>query len=578
MTVRRLWLAGAVGAVASGAAVALLATSAWLISRAAEQPPVLTLTVAAVLVRTLAITRAAGRYVERLLGHDAAFRQLTDLRVAVFARLIDLAPVGLARFSTGDLLARIVADVDATLDRTLRVILPWAQGAVVMLATVAFAWWLLPGVGAVVAVASLLGLLLLPRLVAAISAHAEARMAPARGDLSSAVVGMLSAQRELVAFGAVARSLDAVAERDSTLTRLAGRESASLGAGAGLGIAVQGAAVIGSLLVAIPAVADGRLAPVWLAVLALLPLAAYDVVMTLPSAAITRERVRASQQRLDEILASPRPVSDPIVAQLIPVGEVVITIRGMTASWGATDALRGIDLDVRGRERVAIVGPSGSGKSTLASVLMRFLDYQGSVRISGVELHDSDGDQVRGVIGYLSQDSHVFATTIADNLRIASPSATEDELVDVLERVQLGDALRRLPLGLETDLGEPGVALSGGERQRLALARLLLADRRLVVLDEPTEHLDPDAADLLARDLRQLDVPTILITHRMHEASQCDRILVLDAGVIVAAGTHAELLDADGWYADRWRAEADRVDVAGIVEAIPTGTAIRRAP
>ncbi len=573
--VRRLWaamrpergrlaFAALLGFIAAASTVALMGTSGWLISRAAEMPPVLALSVAAVLVRAFALSRSFFRYVERIVGHDAAFRGLTGLRVAVYERLDVLAPVGLARFSRGDLLARLVADVDAAMDLPLRVVLPWAQAALVSVGTVVFMAWLIPGAGAVVGLALLAGLVAVPWVVARIAARAEARIAPMRGQVSGAVVADLDGCAELLAFGAVDASVAHVRTLDRELTAVARREAAGLGLGVGVSVLVQGAAVIGSLLVAIPAVTSGRLAPVWLAVAALVPLAAYDVIASLPNSALAYQRVRAAAGRLDDVLDARPPVEDPPRPRPLPERAATLECRDLVARWDPSGppTLRGVGFAVGPGERVAVVGPSGSGKSTLAAVLLAFLSYDdGVAELEGVPISELAGDDVRRRVCLLTQSAHVFDTTLRDNLRLGKPDADDGELVAILDRVRLGGWLASLPDGLGTELGPRGSTLSGGERQRLALARLLLADRPVVVLDEPTEHLDPLTADAVTADLLQATEgrATVYITHRLSGIERVDRIYVLDAGRVQAVGTHEALLSRGGWYADRWQEERDRV-------------------
>ncbi len=574
----RLAAAALFGVIAAASTVALLGTSGWLISYAAELPPVLSLSVAAVMVRSFALSRSVFRYLERLVGHDAAFRGLTDLRVTIYERLERLSPVGLLRFGRGDLLARLVADVDAALDLPLRVVLPWVQAALVSAATVAFLSWLVPGAGLALGIVLVIGLVVVPWIVARIAARTERRLAPTRGALSASVVSSLDGAADLLAFGAVDAALSDIGRCDTELTAVAKRESAGLGLGIGLSTALQGIAVVACLVAAIPAVVDGRIAPAWLAVAALLPLAAYDIVATLPTSALAYQRVRGSAERLNEVLSAPDPVHDPREAEPVPRPPLPLRCRGLQAAWTDEPVLRGIDLDLGAGERVAVVGPSGAGKSTLAMVLLRFLDYSGCVELSGTDLRALDGDSVREEVGLLTQDAHIFDTTVRENLHLGAPRATDDELRAVLARVGLAGWLTRLPRGLDTDLGPHGAAISGGERQRLALARLLLAERRLLVLDEPTEHLDPQAADALTDDLLAVTAgrSTLLITHRLRGLDRVDRVVVLIAGQVRAVGTHAQLVAQGGWYAERWHAEQERGDLATLIEGIPAGTALVR--
>lgn len=574
---RELAGAGILGAIASISAVALLGTSAWLISTAAEMPPVLTLTVAAVMVRFLALSRALFRYAERLVGHDAAFRGLTELRVVVYSSLERLAPTGLSAFGRGDLLARLVTDVDAALDLPLRVILPWAQAVLVAAATVVFLGWLLPVAGVVIGVLSVVALAVTPWLIARMARTAEARMAPAKADLSSAVVRALDATSEITAFGAGAAAARRIHGLDDDVTRLSARESFSLGVGGGIGVLVQGAAVAAALVIAVPAVTSGRIAPVMLAVVALLPLALFDVLSGLPASALAYQRLRGSAVRIQEVETAPTPVPEPDEPVAVPTNVTGLTVRAVTAHWTvAAAAIEDVDLTVGSGQRVAVVGPSGSGKSTLANVLMGFLPYTGSVRYAGVEVRDVDGDDLRHHIGMLTQQAHIFDTTIADNVRIGSPEATDDEVAAALEAAQLTAWVDGLPAGMATTVGSFGVTISGGERQRIALARLLIAGRPFVILDEPTEHLDGPTADALSETMATaLASSTVLtITHRLVGLESADLIVELQGGRVAARGTHAELLALDGWYARQYRLESERQDMSALLPQLPVGRGV----
>ena len=574
---RELAVAGLLGAAASASAVALMGVSGWLISRAAEMPPVLTLTVAAVLVRFLALSRALLRYVERLVGHDAAFRGLTQLRVVVYRNLERLAPNGLAAFGRGDLLARLVADVDAALDLPLRVVLPWVQAALVSAATAAFLVWLLPASGAAIGLLALVALVAIPWLAARIAQAAEARMAPAKAEMSATVVRALDATPEITAFGAGPAATARVRALDDGLTRLNLRESYALGVGSSVGIVVQGAAVALALAIAIPAVTDGRIEPVWLAVIALLPLALFDVLATLPGSALAYQRLRGSALRLQEVEQAPSPVVEPADPRAVPDAFTGVRLAGVSASWVAGETtLHGVDLVIEPGQRVAVVGPSGSGKSTLAAVLMGFLPYEGSATLSGVELRDTDGDDLRRHVGLLTQQAHIFDTTIADNVRIGDPHADDDAVAGVLAAAQLDDWVAALPSGAQTTVGSFGLTISGGERQRIALARMLLADRPLAILDEPTEHLDGPTADALTRTLSAAlrDRTVLLITHRLIGLEQVDRIIELHGGRVRASGTHDELMGLDGWYAQQWRLESERRDMSALLADLPVGRGV----
>ncbi|KRV47234.1 ABC transporter [Wenjunlia vitaminophila] len=547
----RFLLAAVLGSLALACAVGLMATSGYLISRASQQPPVLYLMVAVTATRAFGIGRAVFRYAERLVAHDATFRVLADLRVAVYRRLTRIAPAGLGRAHRGDLLSRLVADVDALQDHFLRWLLPAAAAVTVGVASVGLTGWLLPEAGVLLAVGLLVAGALVPALSAVLARRVERRLAPARGELSTSVVDLLTGTAELTVAGALPRALAATRRADAVLTRLASRSSATAALGAGLTALTTGLTVAGCALTGVWAVHDGRLDGVLLAVVVLAPLAAFEAVTPMPLAAQYRQRTRRAQERINELLAAPEPVVEPDHPAPVPSDPYPLRVRGLTARYPGQrrPALAGVDLDLTPGRRVAVVGPSGSGKTTLAQVLLRFLDPEsGTVTLAGRSVRDCDGDEVRRVVGLCAQDAHVFDSSLRENLRLARPDCTEAELWDALARARLRDWVAGLPDGLDTMVGEHGARLSGGQRQRLALARALLADFPVLVLDEPAEHLDLPTADALTADLLAATEgrTTVLITHRLAGLDAVDEIVVLDAGHVVQRGTWAELAEADG--------------------------------
>ncbi|AKZ56762.1 Transport ATP-binding protein CydCD [Streptomyces ambofaciens ATCC 23877] len=547
----RLGLALLLGSLALGSAVGLMATSGYLISRASEQPPVLYLMVAVTATRAFGIGRAVFRYAERLVSHDAVLRMLADTRVAVYRRLERLAPAGLRRSRRGDLLSRLVADVDALQDYWLRWLLPAASAVVVSAASVGFTAWLLPEAGAVLAVGLLAAGVGVPMVTGAVSRRAEGRLAPARGLLATRVADLLSGTAELTVAGALpARSAEA-RRADGALTRIASRAATATAVGDGLTALVSGLTVAGAALVGVQAVADGRLAGVAMAVVVLTPLAAFEAVLGLPSAVQYRRRVHKSAERVYEVLDAPEPVREPETPRQVPASPFPVVLKGLTArhSGQDRDAVAELDVTLAEGRRVAVVGPSGSGKTTLAQVLLRFLDAEaGSYTLAGVDAYVLAGDDVRRLVGLCAQDAHLFDSSVRENLLLARKDATEEELRVALARARLLEWADSLPEGLDTLVGEHGARLSGGQRQRLALARALLADFPVLVLDEPAEHLDLPTADALTADLLAATEgrTTLLITHRLAGLGAVDEVIVLDEGRVVQRGTYAELAAVPG--------------------------------
>jgi thiol reductant ABC exporter CydC subunit len=557
----RLALATLLGAGAVAAAIGLIATSAWLISRSAQRPQESAVAVAIVGVQFFALARGLCRYGERLVGHDAAFRVLSDLRVSVYERLERLAPLGLPAFASGDLLARLIHDIDALQDLLLRVLPPFAIALGVGTATVGLLWVMLPAAGVILLVALVIAGTLVPWLTRRLAARSEARQAKARAQLTSSVVDLIEGAPELVVNGALTEQLSRSLAADAELTRVARASARTAGVGQGLTSLCSGLAMWGALLVGVGAVRAGRMDGVLLAGLALIPLVAFELVAGLPAATQTLQRVRRSAARVLEVIGTQAPVAEPARALPLPAPPYSLRARGVRARYPGAErwALDGVDLDLSPGRRVAVVGPSGAGKSTLAGVLLRFLEYEhGSVTLDGVEIADLDGDACRTVIGLASQDAHVFDNTLEENLRLARRRATPDQLRAALAAVRLLDWAEGLPLGLSTEVGERGARMSGGQRQRLAVARALLADFPVLILDEPGEHLDTETADAIVADLLAVtrEKATLLITHRLAGLQEVDEVLVLDEGLVIERGTHAELLARAGRYAALWRQES----------------------
>ncbi|WP_405711205.1 thiol reductant ABC exporter subunit CydD [Streptomyces xanthophaeus] len=539
------------GALAVGCSVGLMAVSGWLISRASEQPPVLYLMVAVTATRAFGMGRAVFRYAERLVSHDAVLRMLADLRVAVYRRLERIAPAGLREHRRGDLLARLVADADALQDYWLRWLLPLGTAVLVGTGSVAFTTWLLPEAGAVLAAGLLAAGVGVPLVSGACARRAERRLAPARGELATRVADLLSGTAELTVAGALQDRKNRARQSDGVLTGIAARGAAATGLGSGLSALVCGLTVVASAAVAAGAVHEGRLSGVAMAVAVLTPLAAFESVAGLPLAVQYRQRVRRSAERVYEVIDAPVPVAEPEAPQPLPAEAFPLRLTGLSARHPGQerDALHGLDLTLEAGRRLAVVGPSGSGKTTLAQVLLRFLDpSEGAYTLGGTDARLLDGDDVRTVVGLCAQDAHLFDSSVRENLRLARTGASEEQLRDALAAARLLEWADGLPDGLDTLVGEHGERISGGQRQRLALARALLADFPVLVLDEPAEHLDLATADALTADLLAATEgrTTVLITHRLAGLEAVDEVLVLDHGTVVQRGAYEELVATEG--------------------------------
>jgi ATP-binding cassette subfamily C protein CydCD len=494
----------AAGTASAGAGVALTAVSGWLIVRAAEMPPVLTLLVAIVGVRAFGLGRAGLRWGERMTAHDAALRLAADLRVRVWRAL---AAQGIAADRTaGSALARVVGDVGLVQDLSVRVVPPALVAGTVTAATVGALWLVSPaaaGAAAAVLLATAALVLLAHRRVDAGAARAEAalRVAALR-DTTTALEGAA----DLRAHGLAGRTA-------ADLATLAADRSVADRARARAGALGSGVVVLGTGLAAVAAAAAGASAGVTgpaIAAVALAPLALAEPLAGLGTALQRRGTLADARDRLDAVLTAPVP-ADPAVPLPVPAPVRTLTSDGLVAGWpGGPDVLRGLTTQVDADGGWLVVrGPSGAGKSTFLAVLLAALRPRaGTCALGGVDTARLTGDGVRSRIAWLPQDAHVFASSIRANLALAAPRGDlagpdgEARMRAALDATGLGGLLAALPAGLDAPVGAGGTALSGGERRRLAAARALLADRDVVLLDEPTAHLDPPTAAALLRDLR----------------------------------------------------------------------------
>lgn len=540
----RLVLAVVAGGAATSCAVALLATSGFLLARASQHPSIVAITGAVVAVRAFSVGRGVFRYVERIGAHDVAFRVLADLRVAIYRRLERLAPEGLHAFRSGDLLARLVSDVDSVQDLFIRGIAPPLTAVLVGAGAVAACLFVLMPAAGLLAAGLLIGGLVVPVTSVAADRRARQRTGPARGHLAATVANLLSGSADVHAFGAEQVGLNRVDMADAELTSLAGVSATAAGSGLGLGSLIAGLTLWGVLVLGVAATGSGTLGRVPLAVLVLTALASFEAVTGLPAAAQALGHARVSSRRVCAVLDAPDPVRAPCIPRPAPCPPVTVSLHAASVRYNADGplALDGLDLDLAPGRRVALVGPNGAGKSTVAALLLRFCDLAaGSATLCGHDLASYDADDVRAVIGGCPQDPHIFAGTIAANLRIARSAATDEEIAEAAEQARLLPWIRSLPHGFDTQVGARGSAISGGERQRIALARALLADPPVLILDEPTASLEPDTAREILTDLLAVTArATLLITHDLEVLDQMDEIVVLEHGRV--AERHRRLL------------------------------------
>ena len=551
---RRLAIAGALSALAGLAGLGLTGSSMWLISRAAQHPNVQVLAIAVVGVRMFAIARALLRYSERLTTHDGALRLLAGLRVRVFAALRPLAPATLGGYGRGDLLRRFVGDVDGVQDGLVRAFVPLcgaiatAAGAVVLAAALA------PAAGVLLAIALLVGGAVVPWLVgrAAGDLGPVVDLAGRRDACSGAAVEALP---ELVAYGAAERAVAEVAGLDDEIQRRSTRPALAASVGVLLSAATAALALPAVVFAGASAVHAGRLGGVSLGVLAVCVMVGFEAVAPLPSAFAAWARCRAGLARVAVILAAEPAMAEPVAAGLAPTGRVGLQAEGLhlAPALNAPAVLRDATLHLEPGTRVAVIGPSGCGKSTLLAAALRLLPISaGVVNVSGndrdVALSALPAAEVPPLLAGSLQGDHVFDATLRDNLCVVRPYTMDPELDDVARRAGLSDFIASLPAGWATTAGPDGAALSGGQRQRLLLARALLADPQVLVLDEPTAHLDAATEAAVLSDLLDATAgrTVLMSTHRRLLPGQVDELLRIDDGTLARADDLAAALAGFG--------------------------------
>ncbi len=537
----RLALSVALAAGATGAAIALLTTSGYLISRAAQRPQIIALTVTIVAVRTFGISRAALRYAERLASHDLALRMLARLRTTFYKRLAPLVPGELRGHERGELLSRFVSDVDTLQDLHLRIIIP-ALVAVIVIIGASIAGALMLGAAGAVLLATLTCTALCSSWVSARIADRTGRdQAPARAHLTARLVEAIDGSAELALTEASGQQGSRIRDSDAVLAQLSRRDALAGALAGGLHGVLTGAGLLAVLVVGISAVHSGALASVLLAAVALLFLGACDAVVPLPAAARRLRACQSAASRLQEIAdTEPRIVDPAHPAQLTGDGALALEHVRMRYAADEPIVLDGAELRITAGEHVALVGPSGVGKTTLGELLVRFLDpTAGRVTLDGIDVRDVAQEELRRAVLICGQDAHLFNTTVRENLLIARREATEDELWQVLQTVELDAFVAGLPKGLDTLVGQQGELVSGGQRRRLALARALLATPRFLILDEPVAHLDgPLAERIMARIVDGLSEQGLLvITHETEALDRFDRVVTIEHGSLTHVDT-----------------------------------------
>lgn len=546
------------GALTIGASIGLMSTSAYLISVAALHPSVAAVSVAVVGVRFFGISRGVFRYLERLVSHSLTFKVLARLRVWFYQAIEPLAPARLVSARSGDLLNRVMADVETLDNFYVRVLAPPLVATLVILVMAIFMSGFHLVLGLVLTFFLLAVGVGLTSLALGLNKKTGRLLTDQRSDLRSDLVDMVQGLPDLMAFGQEKNWQDKIRSAGKRfgitqiqMARMSGLQS-------GLNSILMGLGVWLLLFLAIPLVRDGSIAGIHLAVIILGAMASFEAVQNLPQAAQLLEANLQSARRLFEIADSAPAVQDPPLPLARP-SLADLHVNGLSFWYEPNEKERPVlaefDLDLPAGKKIALVGPSGAGKSTLVNLLMRFWDFDhGQIQLDGKDIRQYSPVDVRRMFSLVSQNTYLFNASLSENLRLAQPSASSEDIEAACRQAELHDFITSLPKGYETLVGERGVQFSGGERQRVAIARALLKDAPLFIFDEPTANLDPITEQRLVETLRRVPKgkSVLWITHRLVGLEDMDEVIVLDKGRIVERGTHAELLVQNGLYRKLW--------------------------
>ena len=559
---RRTWLAGGMGLTALTvlASVGLLSLSGWFISASA----VAGATAATAIqfnflqpgagVRGFAVTRTVSRYAERVVTHEATFRLLRDLRVWFFKSVIPIGPGALGGQRGGDLLARATGDIDALDALYLRVMTPSIVAlAIGGLAVLLLAVFVDSGLALALAGWMFVTGLAVPALTGWLGRRPGTVAARRIAALRLEAVDLAEGLPDLTAYGATDRQLAALDRQTEAYNRAQQHSAIVSGFGTGLYGFCVNLGILSVLVIGLLLVESEQIAGPVLALLVLGSMAVFEASAGLPGAYQALGRIRTAAGRILQIVRTPATVSEPVSPKPLPEGldirfeDVRFRYPGAQAT-----ALDGIDLTVPAGARIGVVGPSGAGKSTLAGLLLRFWDPEaGRILLGGTPLNDLRRSSVCRQIGLLSQHTELFDDTVRNNLLLARPEASEAALAEAIRLAGLEDWLGTLPRGLDTWIGEGGLRVSGGQARRIALARVLLHDAPILILDEPTTGLDP-ATERSVYDALQNAMTgrtVVIITHRVNLLADADTVVFLEGGRVVERGRHTDLVAADGRYA-----------------------------
>lgn len=573
-------LAALLGFLTVGSGIGLMMTSAYIIAKAALHPSIAELQVAIVGVRFFGIARGVFRYLERYVSHEVTFRLLARFRVWFYKALEPLAPARLMKYRSGDLLTRIVSDVESLEHIYVRVIAPPVTAI-----AISVLMWFLFGIFDTLFSALLLfffqiGGIGVPLLVKALSQKTGKQLITLRSRLNILAVDGVQGMAELLAFGRQNDHLQEFHDLNGRFIVLQRRMALINGLHESLIGLIMNLAVLSMLLTAIPKVNASLLDGIFLSVLVIGTMAAFEAILPLPAAAQYLDNSLKAAERLFQITDAKPEVSDPLLETTrqdsqLPVNDdvdslvsgvisaqadiqaITIKITNLRFRYQPEEALvfNGLSMEIPEKSFIAVIGPSGSGKSSLINLLMRFWEFRdGEITIGGRDIRQLPQDDVRSQFAVVSQNTHLFNGTVTDNLSLANPSAGEQDIIRSSQQAHIHDFITGLPNGYDTWIGEQGLRFSGGERQRLAIARAILKNSPILIFDEPTANLDVVTEKKILDTIWEMsrEKTVLLFTHRLVGLDKADKILVLSGGRIVEQGGHYQLLEKKQRYYQAW--------------------------
>ena len=553
---RRILLALILSTLTITSHIGLMTASAYLLARAALHPPILDLMVTIVGVRFFGLSRAVFRYFERYVSHDVTFRVLSQIRVKFYEGLEPLAPARLFNLQSGDLFSRIVADVEIQQNFFLRVIMPPMAALLVLCGYGLFLANYDLRFSVILAAGFLLAGLGIPWIIRSLSQGAGRRLVSLKAELNTQIADSLLGITDLLAYGQahtqlnkIERTNESLAHQQRRIARLSALSSSLTGMLANLSMWLI-------LVLGIVLVEQGKLSGVNLGMLALGAFSSFEALFPLALVPHHLEQNRAAADRLLELIKAQPAVTDQESMSPEPK-EMSLAFQEVSFRYGEGEpwALQRVSFRIPEQGNLAIVGASGSGKTSVVNLLLRFWEYdEGKIDWGGYSLRDYPQQRIRDSIGVVTQRTHIFNATIRENLLLANPEAREEELIQAAQKANLHDFILSLPKGYDSFVGEGGFKLSGGQRQRLAIARVLLKNAPVLILDEAVEGLDPITERAVMEEVYQLmeGRTTLIITHRLSGMEKMNEILVLDQGQVVERGKHNELLQLEGFYRKLW--------------------------